>query len=504
MLNYNKFSIQEIIEPQPLTVKPETLLGEVITLLSQTKANCVLITENKRLLGIYTERDVVNFAANSDKLVDIAIADVMTKNLICIKQSEITDIFGVLHLMRHHKIRHIPVVNDDNELIGAIALQTLRNCLKPSDMLRLRQVRELMESPVIYSHSETSLLDIAVLMAHKRISCVVISEITPNREVFPVGIITEMDIVRLQAQRLDMAAIKVHTVMSRPIQPIKDSDTLWYANQKMQQMKVRRLVVIDQYKQLCGIVTQTTLLKVLDPLEMQTLINVLQQTVKEKTQQLQEINQDLQEEIKQRQEIELALRESETRYRNMAIQQVVASQKLELINKRLEKMANYDYLTELANRRYFNEYLHQIWQRLSVEKVYLSVIMCDCDYFKNYNDTYGHQAGDKCLFQIAKLLKKTITRPDDMVARYGGEEFVILLPDTTLENAVCVAKRIHAGVTSLHITHSTSPLSNFVTLSLGVASTIPQFNIAADVLIEKADHALYQAKNKGRDRVIAT
>ncbi|MEM7726890.1 MAG: diguanylate cyclase [Cyanobacteria bacterium P01_A01_bin.45] len=499
---YN-FSLQEVIEFHPPTVRPDTSLEEIVTLLSQRKTSYVLVTENKHLLGIYTERDIVFLVANSQDSQGLMIADVMSKKLICIKQSEITDIFRILGLMRHHKIRHIPVVTDNDELIGAIALKNIRNCLKPSDMLRLRQVNELMEYPVVHAHPQTSLIDIVGLMAQNKISCVVIAQRTETQELFPVGIITEMDIVRLQAEKIDMNATKACIVMSKPIKPVKSTDTLWCAHSKMQQLNIRRLVVVDEDSRLCGIITQSSLLKVLDPLEMQALVNVLQQTVEEKTQQLQQLNRDLQVEIQQRQQVEIALRESETRYRNIANQQGIVSQKLELLNKQLKQLANCDPLTELANRRHFNEYFYQIWQRLSVEKKCLSAIMCDCDYFKSYNDAYGHQKGDECLFQIAKFLKKTVTRPDDLVARYGGEEFIILLPDTTLENAVCIAQKIQLGVKFLNIPHSQSLVSNMMTVSLGVASTVPQLNIDVKTLIEKADKALYQAKAKGRNAIVA-
>ena len=301
---YN-FSLQEVIEFHPPTVRPDTSLEEIVTLLSQRKTSYVLVTENKHLLGIYTERDIVFLVANSQDSQGLMIADVMSKKLICIKQSEITDIFRILGLMRHHKIRHIPVVTDNDELIGAIALKNIRNCLKPSDMLRLRQVNELMEYPVVHAHPQTSLIDIVGLMAQNKISCVVIAQRTETQELFPVGIITEMDIVRLQAEKIDMNATKACIVMSKPIKPVKSTDTLWCAHSKMQQLNIRRLVVVDEDSRLCGIITQSSLLKVLDPLEMQALVNVLQQTVEEKTQQLQQLNRDLQVEIQQRQQVEI-------------------------------------------------------------------------------------------------------------------------------------------------------------------------------------------------------
>lgn len=176
-------------------------------------------------------------------------------------------------------------------------------------------------------------------------------------------------------------------------------------------------------------------------------------------------------------------------------------QQLETANQALQYLATYDDLTELKNRRCLNEYLDTEWRRLAREEAPLSLIMCDIDYFKLYNDTYGHQAGDECLRQVAGVLRSSLKRPADLVARYGGEEFVVVLPNTDIEGATRVAEFIRAEVQGLQIIHPKSAVSEYVTLSLGVACCIPAPHKPPETLIVIADEYLYRAKNSGRDRV---
>jgi diguanylate cyclase (GGDEF)-like protein len=156
----------------------------------------------------------------------------------------------------------------------------------------------------------------------------------------------------------------------------------------------------------------------------------------------------------------------------------------------------------LANRRRFEEYLRQQWNLMLRDQHPLSLILCDLDFFKYYNDTYGHQAGDNCLQQVAAAISYEAKRPSDLVARYGGEELVLILPNTDSYGAMNVAKRIREQVSELKIQHLTSTVNDYVTLSLGIACVVPQLNLLPADLIEAADKALYQAKHEGRDRAI--
>ena len=159
-------------------------------------------------------------------------------------------------------------------------------------------------------------------------------------------------------------------------------------------------------------------------------------------------------------------------------------------------------MTGIANRRKFDRYLDKEWRRLAREKAPLSLILCDVDYFKLYNDTYGHQAGDRCLRDVAQAISKVIKRPADLAARYGGEELAIILPNTDPEGAKKVAEKINLQVKALHLPHINSPIDIYLTLSFGVAGVTPCHNSSPQKLIETADRALYRAKESGRNRIV--
>jgi diguanylate cyclase (GGDEF)-like protein len=171
-------------------------------------------------------------------------------------------------------------------------------------------------------------------------------------------------------------------------------------------------------------------------------------------------------------------------------------------NLELEKLVNIDGLTQIANRRCFNDRLEFEWERLAREQQPLSLLLFDLDYFKRYNDYYGHQVGDDCLIKVAQATQQTVCRPADLVARYGGEEFVVILPNTDLDGAIAVANQIHDAIVGLKIPHQNSDISDIVTISLGVTSLIPDLNQAPSLLIKQADVALYSAKQQGRDRSV--
>lgn len=180
--------------------------------------------------------------------------------------------------------------------------------------------------------------------------------------------------------------------------------------------------------------------------------------------------------------------------------QVKLYEQLQSANQELKRLATSDGLTQVANRRRFDEYLQQEWSRMQRDRLSLSLVMCDIDFFKVYNDTYGHQEGDDSLKKVAKVLDRAAKRSIDLAARYGGEEFAIILPNTGLEGATRVAKDIQEALRELGISHSGSQIGDRLTLSMGVASTIPCALISPEMLITAADRALYQAKAAGRDR----
>jgi diguanylate cyclase (GGDEF)-like protein len=165
----------------------------------------------------------------------------------------------------------------------------------------------------------------------------------------------------------------------------------------------------------------------------------------------------------------------------------------------LERLAHTDPLTQVANRRRFSDRLTQEWQRLSRDGLPLALLLFDVDYFKLYNDTYGHQAGDDCLYAIAQAAQRAVGRPTDLLARYGGEEFAVLLPATGRDGAIAVARNIHAAIAALALPHAASAVSDRITVSLGFSALVPSALCSSTQLIRQADRALYAAKRRGRN-----
>jgi diguanylate cyclase (GGDEF)-like protein len=176
---------------------------------------------------------------------------------------------------------------------------------------------------------------------------------------------------------------------------------------------------------------------------------------------------------------------------------------LMIANRQLESLVNLDGLTQIANRRRFDDYLAIEWQRHQREQIPLALILMDIDYFKRYNDSYGHQGGDDCLTQVAQAIAQVPKRPSDLTARYGGEEFVMVLCNTDTEGALKIAAEVQTALANLAIPHETY-VNNYVTLSMGVASLIPTSGQNPESLISYADKALYTAKDQGRNRAIAS
>ncbi len=175
-------------------------------------------------------------------------------------------------------------------------------------------------------------------------------------------------------------------------------------------------------------------------------------------------------------------------------------EELRQINLELERLATLDGLTHVPNRRRFDAYLAAEWLRSQREQQPLALIMFDVDYFKLFNDFYGHQKGDDCLIKVAQTAQLGIRRPADLLARYGGEEFAVILPNTDVNGAIAVAEQIQRHVHALQFPHEKSPISHQVTISLGIACLIPHRYQSPHTLVELADQALYQAKDQGRDR----
>ncbi len=172
------------------------------------------------------------------------------------------------------------------------------------------------------------------------------------------------------------------------------------------------------------------------------------------------------------------------------------------INEELKMISKMDGLTKIFNRRWFDETIDQEWKRATREKIPLALIIFDIDFFKKFNDNYGHQAGDECLRKIAQTACDTFKRPGDLLARYGGEEFAVILPNTDEDGAFIIGELLREKIETLEIEFAKNQNALDLTVSLGVASMIPPSNEEFPTLISQADKALYQAKDRGRNQVV--
>ncbi len=347
--------LEKIIDPHPLLVTPSMQLAEVIHLMSQhwvtscqvsetnrnennslltsSSVSCALVVSENQLQGIFTERDLVRLISNGEKIVGVTVAQVMTQQIITLKRNEFEDVFTTIQLMRRHRIRHLPVVDENNSLVGLVTTTKLRQILQPNDLLRFRQVAEIMNAEVIYASPTASIKSITQLMAQHRISCVVIVEELKNREgqedvsLSPIGVITERDIVQFQKLGLSFET-QAQAVMSTPLILVNPSDSLLKVNQQMRSGRVRRLVVADSQGELKGIITQSQILNMLDPVEMYGIVKLLQNKVNQL--QAEKI------ELLQRQTIEMQQR-AEARYDSICTEkeelqrQIYHTQRLESI-----------------------------------------------------------------------------------------------------------------------------------------------------------------------------
>ena len=293
------------IDSKPLRITPDTRLQDAIALMSQARGkNCsynsnenesglfleherspssyALIMEQNKLLGILTERDIVRLTASEVPFTELKVNQVMTHPVITLAQDNFRDIFAALFLFRRYKIRHLPLVDRNNNLIGVISPGTIRKAMRPTNLLKLRRVGDVMSKNVVNADQLISVLSIAQLMAEQKVSCVVITQEDKQENILlPVGIITERDIMQFQSLELNLNNVKAQEVMSSPLFLLSPGDSLLKANQEMQLRRVRRLVVSWNWGQGLGIITQTSMLRIFDPMEMYTVINTLQRTVEE-------------------------------------------------------------------------------------------------------------------------------------------------------------------------------------------------------------------------------
>jgi CBS domain-containing protein len=289
--------LSSAIDRTPLTVPPQTPLLEAIALLSQAhratqfvlsstesgsdRASCLLVMTDQHLDGIVTERDVVRLTAKNLDFATATVADIMIHPVITMTHGSLQDIFAALFLFRRYRIRHLPIVDEAGRLEGVISHSGLRKILRPANLLRFRRVADVMATEVVRASLTQNVFHLTQLMAEQRVSCVVITEENEEGIDRPVGIVTERDIVQFQSMQIDLQQTLARDVMSTPLFLLTPEDSLWTAHQEMKKRQVGRLVVSWNWGQGLGIVTQSSLLKVFDPMEMYGVIENLQQTIQE-------------------------------------------------------------------------------------------------------------------------------------------------------------------------------------------------------------------------------
>lgn len=651
----SSFAVERAIDRHPPITTQATSIKHALVQMQEVASSYILVTQSgNKFISLLTERDLVNIIATRQYSPDVPLDDVMPSDVVTTHLKHIPDLITARFLLRQNKIRHLPLVTEENCIDGVITYDNLSRLLNPIDLLRLRYVEEVMTTEVIWAAPETPLGELSNLMVDHRVSCVVIGEPSPMLGcIRPVGIVTEPDLIRLWTQDPKGFEQRLAKELVRGLfRCILTTDSLWYAHESMRTNRTRRLVVVDSNGFLAGVVTQSSLFQTVDPIEARLTLNTLTNIIDEHTADLSQANKKLQRNVQDRQRAKAALQHQIARERlvnritqnigqslelntilstavsevsdffeadrtlicrvtdenkktwkiiaeaiagerdttpkdetlgevlsqldipfyasgrvhsvpdlqardlssqkarflgylgirsvliapilvknklwgllliaqqaprrwerseinlfeqmtsqmGLAIQHAMLYSQLEIANQKLLNQANTDKLTQLSNRRRFENTLDKEWRRMRRENQPLSVILCDVDHFKLYNDTYGHQAGDECLRAVAQALKQAIRRPADEAARYGGEEFVIVLPNTPLSGAQHVAEKVRRGVYELQLPHESSKTTDWVTISLGVASCIPDQSLSPEGLVQKADMALYTAKEKGRNR----
>jgi CBS domain-containing protein len=319
---FGKPDLEAAVDRHPVLLTPEMPLAEAIALMSQARgsscllaeektslelfsqdkvrSNCGLVLDKQQLLGILTERDIVRLTAAAINFAAVKVAEVMTQPVITLAETNFKDIFAALFLFRRYRIRHLPLVDADNNLVGVISPETIRQAMRPANLLKLRRVVDVMSKQIVHASLNASVLNVAQIMAKHRVSCVVITEKNKEEDILmPVGIITERDILQFQYLQLKLEKIAVQEVMSTPLFLLSPEDSLLTAHQEMQRRRVRRLVVSWNWGRGLGIVTQTNLLRIFDPIEMYGVIETLQHTV----QQLEQEKAELLEIVEQKIEV---------------------------------------------------------------------------------------------------------------------------------------------------------------------------------------------------------
>jgi PAS domain S-box-containing protein len=367
-------SLGSIVDRQPLIVASELPLVDVISLMSQAKGHTcllshsnsnpsnnalevsaaarhssVLVLADNRLVGIFTERDLVKLTASQTDLQQVTVGDVMTRDPITLELSEHHTVMTALGLFQQHQIRHLPILDDRQQLIGVVTPEHIRQVLQPINLLKFKSVAEGMTSEVIQTLPTATVLEIAQMMSEQNIGSIVI--VDGQEQPKPVGIITERDILQFQALELNLDQLLADAVMSSPLFCLQSTANLWTAQQIMQTKNIRRLVITNNRGELAGILTQSNLLQLLDPLEMLAMVESLQSQLIDRATQLEDTNRELQAEVTRREQVEAALRRASQTLEERVLERTAESRLLtEELHIRVAEQQSCDVALEASQQ----------------------------------------------------------------------------------------------------------------------------------------------------------
>ncbi|MBE7384137.1 MAG: diguanylate cyclase [Leptolyngbya sp. SIO1E4] len=512
--------VEDVMTSQVICASPKTAALDLSKLLIRHQVSCIVIGETTapecfRPLGVVTEQDIIHLWCH-EKTLERCAQDIMTQPPQCILPT--APLWQAHQQMTTHHRRHLVVINSAGILMGIVTQTHLLQKVDPAEAeLTLDVLDHIIHKRTTTLNQANQKLQRKIqerkrakeALQHQIARERLVSRITQHiRQSFDLETILATTVAEVsefvKADRTLIYRVPhgIHTagnVMAEEVANgcdriqgnagleaiLSQLDTRFYASGRVH--SVPDLQAVDRssrkarFLRYLGI--QATLFAPI--LVKDTLWGLLI------------LNQHAAP--RRWEKLEINLLEQLASQVGLAIQQATLYAQLAFANQQLQEQANVDGLTQIANRRRFDDCLQQEWRRLAREQQPLSLILCDVDYFKRYNDTYGHQAGDGCLKAVAQALGQAIRRPADVVARYGGEEFAIILPNTPLAGVCHVAEQARLKVEALQMPHSNSQVSDWVTLSLGVASYVPHCQDSPESLIKAADSALYQAKASGRN-----
>ncbi len=556
--------ISSIISRDVITLNPDESLRSAIEKMHSGKVSCIVVTEDKKPVGILTERDVIQFIGNNIDLNMTKLTAVMKSPVIAV--SEEMEIPEAANIMAAKGLRRLLIVDKEHIITGIVTQTDIIRNMSMDSFISLKKVEQIMNRRIISVSKKEKLLKAIEIMMENHISCVVVIE--DNK---PAGIVTERDITRAVTE--NRVSENVEEIMTSSVITAHKNVNLYDAKKLMAKNNFRRLIIVDSGDNVIGIITQTDIMRDL----RSDYIALLENILKEKSREL------LESEIKYRTLVEQSLegimiiQEGLIKFINPTLLNILNYEEEEIIGEdifrfilpdyrellsenlrklsdsrkikaplelrmlhkdgdgvimevlatmiqyegnpailatlrditdkkkteeELKRLVITDDLTGLFNQRYFYIQFPKEVEKVKRYTRSLSILLIDIDRFKDYNDKYGHWEGNQVLQRLGDLLAKNI-RTIDTAFRYGGEEFTVLLPETKCDNALLVAERIRDSVIrTVFYPFTLDGKPEIINLTVSIGATEFHSEDNEKSFLKRADNAMYQAKNSGRNTVI--